>query len=216
MQRARGEPYVWATWVPKLMSGTDQCLWKPWFKAHYKYDKLPDAADMADVIAMHGVRVAEQESELRAAGYRVTVEEQNDFKLRGSNGAVLAGKPDLIATLGDQVLVVDCKTGGRQPWHRLQVMLYMLCLPHARKGLAGKQILGRVQYMDTCVEVPPDELDEAFRSEFKRVMGAIGGDEIPVRMPSPLECRYCNIRVNDCPDRVESPPDEIVPADDLF
>jgi hypothetical protein len=90
------------------------------------------------------------------------------------------------------VLVVDCKTGAEQPWHSLQMMIYMLCLPHARKGLAGKQI-----------EVPCDALDDGFRAEFKRVMGVLGGAEIPMKAPSPLECRYCNISPGDCPERLE-------------
>jgi hypothetical protein len=198
------------------MSTNDQCLWKPWYKAHNRYEKLPDTYDIAGYIALHNVLVGEQAAELVAAGYRVTVEEQNDFKLRGSTGAVFAGKPDLIATVGEEVLVVDCKTGAQQPWHNLQVMIYMLCLPHARRGLSAKQIVGRVQYPDSAVEIPADRLDDTFRAEFKRVMGVIGGSDSPRQVPSPLECRFCNIGPAYCGLRVETPPDEIMPADDLF
>jgi hypothetical protein len=56
---------------------------------------------------------------------------------------VLVGRPDIIAVKGDTVLVVDCKAAAERPAHHMQVLLYLLMLPRARKALAGKSATGR-------------------------------------------------------------------------
>ena len=60
----------------------------------------------------------------------VYVEGQNSFRLRGQS-ATLAGRPDLMVVHGDGALIVDVKTGRKQPWHSVQVMIYMYALPRA-------------------------------------------------------------------------------------
>jgi len=40
MSVLRRSPYIWVTWLTKLMAGEAQCEWASWFKAHHKYDKL--------------------------------------------------------------------------------------------------------------------------------------------------------------------------------
>jgi hypothetical protein len=32
--KPRTEPYVWATWISKLLAGESSCLWSAWFRAH--------------------------------------------------------------------------------------------------------------------------------------------------------------------------------------
>ena len=32
--RATG-PYLWVTWLPRLLSGESSCEWASWFKAHH-------------------------------------------------------------------------------------------------------------------------------------------------------------------------------------
>ena len=34
----RQTPYIWVTWLTKLLAGEAQCDWASWFKAHNKYD----------------------------------------------------------------------------------------------------------------------------------------------------------------------------------
>ena len=53
----------------------------------------------------------ERESRERL-GYEVFTEGQNSFRLRG-RAATLAGKPDLIAVKGQDVVIIDAKTGSR-------------------------------------------------------------------------------------------------------
>jgi PD-(D/E)XK nuclease superfamily protein len=57
--------------------------------------------------------------------------------------AVLTGRPDIIAVKGDAVLIADCKRGAEHVAHRMQVLMYMLMLPTARRTLAaGKRSCG--------------------------------------------------------------------------
>ena len=36
MARAREHPYVWATWIARLLAGEAHCEWASWFRAHYQ------------------------------------------------------------------------------------------------------------------------------------------------------------------------------------
>ena len=33
---AREQPYIWATWVSRLLAGESLCEWAGWFRAHYQ------------------------------------------------------------------------------------------------------------------------------------------------------------------------------------
>ncbi len=37
--RANG-PYVWVTWLPRLLSGESSCEWASWFKAQHNSELL--------------------------------------------------------------------------------------------------------------------------------------------------------------------------------
>ena len=41
MARKRDGPYVWVSWITKLLAGEVNCEWAPWFKAHHTYQKVP-------------------------------------------------------------------------------------------------------------------------------------------------------------------------------
>ena len=36
MAQRREHPYMWATWLPKLLTGENSCEWTAWFKAHHR------------------------------------------------------------------------------------------------------------------------------------------------------------------------------------
>jgi hypothetical protein len=91
----RSMPYVWATWITKLLAGERQCLWAAWFRAHHRYDKLPRDAALAAWTSEHTAMCGTCGRSLIMDGYNVRVEKQNDFKLVGRSGAVLSGKPDI-------------------------------------------------------------------------------------------------------------------------
>ena len=38
----RETPYIWATWLPRLLTGENSCEWAVWFKAHRSGGQGPD------------------------------------------------------------------------------------------------------------------------------------------------------------------------------
>ena len=97
MSQPRDEPYIWVTWLGKLLAGDAHCEWALWFRAHHTYDKQKDETfDLTAWKAGHGEFVRVRAAELRAAGYTVFVEDQNRFALKGK-AATVGGKPDIVA-----------------------------------------------------------------------------------------------------------------------
>jgi CRISPR/Cas system-associated exonuclease Cas4 (RecB family) len=204
----RPKPYIWATWITKLLAGENQCAWAAWFRAHYRYDKLPRDVDLAAWTVDHGEMVRECCRRLTADGYEVLREEQNSFKLVGQSGAVLSGKPDIVAMREQEVRVIDCKTGTPRNSDQHQVMLYLYALPLADSSYRGKAIQGEVVYRADAATVPASAVDETFKQQLARTLQLITTDEPPDRVPSYGECRFCDISRKDCPDRVDTPPRE--------
>jgi hypothetical protein len=66
----RGDPYIWVTWLTKLLSEESQCEWSAWFRAHHKdYDRLPTDLDVAAWTLEHGQLVRTRREQLLAEGY---------------------------------------------------------------------------------------------------------------------------------------------------
>ena len=36
MPQRREHPYIWATWLPRFLTGENSCEWAVWFKANYQ------------------------------------------------------------------------------------------------------------------------------------------------------------------------------------
>ena len=202
-----GGPYVWATWLPKLLTGENSCEWASWFKARHEsgsWTKRPSDFDQTTWLLNHTALLNEQRQEWEGRGYTVSVEGQNAFNLRGKS-AVLAGKPDLVARRGDLV-VVDAKTGRPSPAHAAQVAVYVYCLPRALGRYKGLSISGQVAYPDHQVEVPAQTVDGVFIERVGRLVTRLASETPPARVPSPGECRFCDIA--DCRARAEDGPVE--------
>ena len=48
-QLREGGPYVYPTWLPKLLAGLDRCEWKIWFQVHHDsktWEKLESDFDL--------------------------------------------------------------------------------------------------------------------------------------------------------------------------
>ncbi|MDE0207367.1 MAG: PD-(D/E)XK nuclease family protein [Candidatus Tectomicrobia bacterium] len=210
----RDAPYVWVTWVSRLLAGDAQCSWAAWFRAHHMYER--QATDLTRWAAEHAAMVCEQAETLKKAAYSVLLEDQNRIRLRGQSGVTLGGKPDIVAWRDGEGLIVECKTGQPRHADRIQVMIYMLVLPHAQPIWRGRTLTGRVQYRSGSVDVPADDLDPVFRTRFRDMMAQVGGGAAPGRVPSFYECRYCDIGKADCPERIESLPPDKAGEHDLF
>jgi len=214
MAEPRSNPYVWATWLTRQIAGEESCRWKLWFRANHTYDRIPTDFDLARWTADHTRLLHDRAGELRAQGYAVYLEGQNEFRLKGNNGATLSGKADIVAIGKDDAFVIDCKTGKERTSDKLQVLLYMLALPLGPAHCRGRLLRGEVQYREAVVPIAASKVDDAFREMVKDAMNVAASAEPPARTPSPSECRFCDVTATDCPDRVDGATSEA--ATDLF
>lgn len=203
MSAPRNGPYIYVTWLTKVIAGEDQCLWKAWFKAHNKYDKLPGTLDLTKWTIDHNNLMGKRAGELRKEGYSVYLESQNQFNFKGQTGIIVAGKPDIVAVKDKQVLVVDCKTGKERHSDKIQVMVYMLILPHTHPACAGDvEINGEVCYKDNRIDIERMDLAN-FQDDFKKAVLKVGGGTELSRVPSHQECAWCDIGKIDCSERID-------------
>jgi hypothetical protein len=182
MSIPRAEPYVWVTWLSKLLAGEAHCQWALWFRAHYRYEKAPSDLDSAAWCARHAELVGETERAMRAAGWRICVEDQNKFTVRGHT-VTIAGKPDLIAVKDEVVRVIDCKTGARKGSDCMQVLIYMLLLPRVQPECRGRVLTGEVRYSDGRLLIDPAELTREKDHILKGIQLA-ASSTAPPRAPS--------------------------------
>lgn len=213
--RRYGLPFVWVTWITGLLSGDKQCVWAAWYRANFRYPKRPDPTfDSAAWTSDHNALVHRRRDELAADGWAIAVEGQNDIKFKGQT-AVLAGKPDLVASRGDDVLISDAKTGKQRASDWWQALIYMLALPRVRPLLASPEHLaGEVVYGNVVVPVAARDLTSERREQIFALLRVMGADAEPPRTPSANECRFCDIA--DCPDRIDAAPEPEMAAAQEF
>ena len=184
-----------------ILAGQGQCLFQPWFKAHFRYEKAPSTFDLAAWSADHNALVSKRVATLRSEGWAITVENQNSFKVNGKSGTV-AGKMDIVASRGDQIRIEDGKTGQQTNKDWWQVLVYLFLFPLAFPDRAkGKTLSGAVLYKkDVIVPVTMEELTPVRRAEIVDLIQKIGNGK-PDATPSDAECRFCDITSADCPVR---------------
>ena len=201
----RDGPYVWVTWVTRLLAGEDACEWSAWFRARHdggSWDRVPSDFDQAGWQMAHTAMVNETRERWEQQGHEVFTERQNGFSLRGHAGT-LGGRPDLVARKGDGGTVIDVKTGKPGPAHVVQVMLYMYAVPMAIGQHRRVTFDGRVAYADHVVDIPAEAVDGKFVERLSGLISRLGSDTPARKVPSPGECRFCPITSADCPERVE-------------
>ncbi|MYC38445.1 MAG: Dna2/Cas4 domain-containing protein [Chloroflexi bacterium] len=215
MVRAREHPYIWATWLSRLLAGESSCEWAGWFRAHYQdWTKPPSDFDSARWMMEHTALVNEARTSREKLGYEVFTEDQNFFRLQGAT-ATLAGKPDLIAVKGNDLVIVDAKTGKPSPHHSVQVLTYMYAAPRALEQFRGMEFRGHVIYPDGNVQIPVSGLDRKFIDRLGALIRRLADENPARRVPSASECRWCDIAVADCPERVEAEAREEGTTDDF-
>jgi CRISPR/Cas system-associated exonuclease Cas4 (RecB family) len=218
----RKRPYVWPTWVTKLLAGEDRCWWKAWYKATHKYEKRPDeACDACRAGAgdpctdaencrvdffrrfneRHDGIVNARAEKLREAGWDVRVEDQGAAKISGRSADVSV-KPDLVAInpAGTGALVVDAKSGKRRESDHWQVLMYMFALPLSWLG-RDVPLAGSVEYPDGLV--PVRALGDLERERIVATIQRVTATQAPDATPSPQECKFCDVLK--CPVRYSAP-----------
>ena len=202
-QRREHPPYIWATWLPRLLTGDSSCEWATWFRAHHQHwTRQPSDFNQSQWLLQHTTLLNEQKAQWEARGYDMSVEGQNTFRLRGQS-ATLSGKPDLIVARGDDALIIDVKTGREQPWHAVQVMIYQYAIPRALPQYRNVRMVGEVVYPTRTVKVPTGALPDQFIQDLGALIRRLAADKPAQRVPSAQGCRFCDISAADCPSRVE-------------
>ena len=208
MATRRDAPYVWVTWLPKLLTGDDSCEWAAWFKAHHVSNSWPKALSTFDSAAWkmeHTALLNEVRRQLEDEGYAVATERQNKVSLRGRTlDVTIEGVPDIIASKDGQVLVVDAKTGQQRDSDTAQVMIYMYAVPRTLHRYKGVEVDGRVVYSNGhVVDVPASCVSQDFIDRMGQLVTRLASDDPARRVPSALECSFCDITKVNCPDRVD-------------
>ena len=183
MQQRREYPYIWATWLPRLLTGENSCEWAVWFKAHHQnWERVPSDFDQAKWMLDHTALLNERIANWTAGGYDVDIEAQNRFELHGRT-ATFAGRPDIIARREDHAVIVDAKTGHDSPSHAVQVMIYLYAIPSALERYRSVKLRGQVTYRDHTTRISAEAVDDKFIQNLARSSAAS-------RVKSPQdECR---------------------------
>ena len=200
--RADG-PYIWVTWLAKLVVGENSCEWAGWFRTQHEtwsWNQVPDTTDWTTWRMAHTARINEVREDYEAKGYTVFTENQNWFRLRG-NSAALGGKPDLIARKGSVGTIIDIKTGEPQSSHGVQVIVYMYAIPRALGQYRGVTFDGKLVYADHEVPIPSSAVDDKFVGNLAQLITRLSSSAPARKVPSRTECGFCNIARLDCPER---------------
>lgn len=206
MAELRGKPYIFVTWMARLLAGTRSCEWASWFKTQHEgwsWKKTPTDFDLAAWTMRHAGMVTEERDRLEAEGAEVLAEQQNHFRVRG-RAATLSGQPDLVSIGDERTTVHDVKTGEPNAADTAQVMLYMWALPLANPRYRDTALEGRVVYTDHTVDIPASAIDDAFNSAVVGLIGRLAAQSPAQRVPSTWECGSCEITSADCPDRIQA------------
>jgi hypothetical protein len=149
--------------------------------------------------------VNQRADELRVRAGPSPIEEQNAFKQKGKKtGAVLSGKPDIVAT-----------RGADAARRRLQVrraegqgLLAGRDLPrdaaaHPRRSAPDGAWSASCATATGAVTIQPEEMTPDVRARISAQLLETGGLVPPAKVPSERECAFCDIGRADCPERLE-------------
>ena len=199
----REHPYIWATWLPRLLTGENSCEWAVWFKAHYQdWTRTPSEFNQAEWMLNHTALLNKRKANWKHGGFDVNIEGQNSFELRGRS-ATLVGKHDLITQRDGQAVIVDVKTGQESASHIVQVMIYLYAIPKALERYRTLKLSGQATYDDHTVRIPAEAVDDQFIQNLGALIRRLASKTPATRMPSTQECRFCDISAADCPERVD-------------
>ena len=204
MHTTRTHPYIWTTWLPRLLTGDNSCEWAAHFKAWNQgwEARFPPK----DRVTWYNDRfrlLRARRDQLQRDGYDVYMEGQNTYRIH-SDQAILSGRPDLMAIRDNEVLVSDIRTGQEQPWHPVQVMIHLYAIRRTVPQYEHANITGEVVYPDRIVPIRAGSPDPQFVLNLQQLISRIAAQSPAKRVPSAQECSVCWIGPDNCPDRIDS------------
>ena len=82
-------------------------------------------------------------------------------------------------------------------------MIYQYALPLALPQYRNVRIGGEVVYPTHTVRIPGGALPNQFIEGLEALIRRLASDTPPKTVPSPQECRFCDISAADCPERMD-------------
>src|SRR5690606_30645947 len=115
----RRRPYIWVTWLARVMSGEVWCHWQYWFQTHHILkDRQPSDFDSIAWNIEHTRLLTELRREVARPGVRMHTE--FEFRIQvPPDDTTVAGKIDCRVDVGESLVVYDCKTGQPRVAHRV-------------------------------------------------------------------------------------------------
>ena len=101
------------------------------------------------------------------------------------------------------LVVIDAKTGRPSPHHSAQVMIYQYAVPRALERYRGTEFRGHIVYPGGNVQIPASGVNGKFVDRLGSLIRRLADETAARKIPSSQECRWCDISVADCPDRIE-------------
>ena len=78
-------PNIWATWLPRLLTGENSCEWAVWFKAHYQdWTRTPSEFNQAEWMLNHTALLNKRKADWKHGGF--------DVKHRGTEQLPASGQ----------------------------------------------------------------------------------------------------------------------------
>ena len=204
----RNIPKTYVTWLAKLLSGDNACLFFVWFRSwHSVFKKVSQDRDFTEWNIKHTMHLHDLADKLEEQGCDVFLEGQNWFETQGKgSGSVVNGKPDLVALNPDgSATIYDVKTGQPRSSDEIQVKLYMYLLPlSGHRRWQGVTFDGCVVYADgTEKRIGADAITEEFKESVTTFMRRIVSRKPARHVPSERECGWCEVSSEDCSERIE-------------
>ena len=208
MPEPRTIPKTYVTWLAKLLSGENSCLFFVWFRSwHSAFDRVPQNRDFSEWNMRHTAHLHDLADKLEEEGCEVFLEGQNWFQAKSEDsGSIINGKPDLIALNPDgSATIYDVKTGQPKASDEIHVKLYMFLLPlSGHRRWHGVSFNGCVVYADgTVKQIKADAITDEFKANLANFMRRIVSREPARHVPSERECGWCEVSSADCSERVE-------------
>ena len=99
-------------------------------------------------------------------------------------------------------MIIDAKRGKPNPAHTAQVMIYQYAVRKAPERYQRTEF-SQFKYPIGQVGIPLSGLDEEFADRLGSLIGRLASETPARRVPSAVECRWCDITADDCPEWVE-------------
>jgi len=91
----------------------------------------------------------------------------------------------------------------------------MWAIPYALRQYSAMSFDGKVIYRDHEIEIPNSAINEPFINNLTKLIQRLGGAEPSRKVPSVIECQFCQIANSECPERIEYSGEQEKPAIDL-